>query len=213
MNSDTEECALLRAVAKRLLAVALSTNMRALALLAGAISFCGATHPAQATPYNPITWTVTGDFDDGTTFSGTFSLNGYGYLTAPTSIMTNPGLLPAETYTASDPVSIVPSSPPADGFYITIYGSDPVSADTLELVFSNSLETPGTDSLIGGVNGPSYECLAFTCGGTDGVNTRYVTSGSAISTPLPAAWSLMFLGLAGLGFATYRRRSSVPLGA
>jgi hypothetical protein len=211
MNSGTDESAPLCVVAKRLLAVALSTNMRALALLVGVISLCGAIHPAQATPYNPITWSVTGDFDDGTTFSGTFSLNGYGYLTAPTSIMTNSGLLPAETYTASDPVSIVPGSPPANGFYITIYGSDPVSADTLELVFSNSLETPGMDPLIGGVNGPSYECLAFTCGGTDGVNTRYVTLGSAISTPLPAAWSLMLLGLAALGFVAYRRRSLIPL--
>ena len=80
--------------------------MRALLLLAASItSLCGTTYPANATPYNPITWTVTGDFDDGTTFSGTFSLNGYGYLTAPTSIMTNTGFLPAETYTNTDPAA------------------------------------------------------------------------------------------------------------
>ena len=198
----------------RVLAAAISTNMRALLLLAASItSLCGTTYSATATPYNPITWTVTGNFDDGTTFSGTFSLNGYGYLTAPTSVMTNTGLLPAETYTNTDPSGIVPGTPPADGFYVTIYGSNPPSADTLELVFSNSLEAPGTDPLIGGVNGPSYECLAFTCGGLDGVNTRYVTLGSAVSTPVPAAWSLMLLGLAGVGFAAVRRRSPAPLGA
>ena len=166
MNPGFEVLVAVSTRAKRVLAAAIATNMRALLLLAASItSLCGATHPANATPYNPITWTVTGDFDDGTTFSGTFSLNGYGYLTAPTSVMTNTGLLPAETYTNTDPSGIVPGAPPADGFFVTIYGSNPVSADTLELVFSNSLETPGTDPLIGGVNGPSYQCLAFTCGG------------------------------------------------
>ena len=39
--------------------------------------------------------------------------------------------------------------------------------------------------------------------------TERVLDGADIrATPLPATWTLMLVGLAGLGFAAYRRRSS-----
>jgi hypothetical protein len=170
-----------------------------LAALAIAL-YCGAEVRANATSYNPITWTVSGTFDDSTTFSGTFSLNSDGYLTDVTSITTNPGTLTGQTYVTADVGAggVIPSSPPINGFTLTLYVpvSDPTSAETLQLVFLNSLETPGSDPIVGGFGGPSYECYAFTCPGTDGVDTRFVASATAISsTPLPATLPLMATAL------------------
>jgi len=188
---------------------------------------CGIAAPANATPYNPITWSVTGTFDDSTTFSGSFSLNVDGYFTTPFSITTSNGDLTGAIYDISGigaGGAIPGSGPPYFGFNAVLYpstGQNPV--ETLQLVFQNSLETPGVDPIIGGiivdglVTGPSFECYAFSCPGADtgtgGPDTRFVFSGAATTpnlsgTPIPTALPLTATAL-GLGYLITRKRRPV----
>jgi hypothetical protein len=164
---------------------------------------CGISSPASAVPYNPITWDVSGTFDDGGTFSGAFTLNVYGYLASGSITTTLGTTLPGTTYNvvAVPHGGIIPGTPPADGIDLYVgYG------EILQIVFTKSLETLGTDLIVVGLNGPSFECYSFSCppGGADGVTTRYIATGSAVATPLPSTWTMMLAGLGGLGFFAYR---------
>jgi hypothetical protein len=94
----------------------------------------------------------------------------------------------------------------------SFYGPDYTS--TLNLVFEFSLLNPIADNpIIGGINGPSYECSGFSCTAAD---ERFVDGGFATATPLPAALPL-FAG--GLGFVGYlalhrkRNREQIPAAA
>jgi hypothetical protein len=173
----------------------------------GACLGFGAPANASPLPYNPITWLVTGTFDDGGTLSGSFSFDGYGYLQSA-DITTTPGVtLPGQTYIwpVGSFANIIPGSPPPDGIDLFV-GYNQV----LQLVFNNSLETPGIDPL--NVTDVSFECVSFSCppGGTDFVNTRYFTAGvatsplTALATPLPSTWTMLIAGFIGLGFFAYR---------
>jgi len=169
---------------------------------------CGISSPASAVPYNPITWDVTGALDDGGTVSGSFSLNGYGYLSGGSITITGGSLLtPTTFYFAGVPAGgIIPGTPPANGIDFYLAGGQEV----LQIVFNSSLETPGTNPISGGINGASFECLSWSCppGGVDLVTTTYFTSGSAVATPLPATWTMMLAGLGGLGFFAYRAKKN-----
>ena len=184
------------------------------AVVTAIAGFCCANAPASANTYNPITWDVSGTFDDGGTFSGSFSLNVYGYLTQADITTTGGSTLPGTTYnisTIGTYSNIILTTPPADGIDLLV-GYNQV----LQIVFQNSLEIPGTDSIVVGVGGPSFECNSISCppGGTDGVDTRYIASGVA-TTPLPSTWTMLIAGCVGLGFFVYRgsRKNTAELAA
>ena len=137
-------------------------------------------------------WVVNGVFDDGTTLSGYFNLNVYGNLSS-FKLTTQAGTeLAANVYTTggADP----------NGFTVDF---QPVPyVDDLRLTFANTLDVAAaTDPLLT----TSYECQgSSSCFVPSGGATRYLISGST-SAPEPAAWTLMLVGVAGLG-ATLRRR-------
>jgi hypothetical protein len=93
----------------------------------------------------------------------------------------------------------------------------------LTLVFSSDLMIPGVHTLLGGVNGPSFECNnSFLCAaGTPNGTIRYIagnyvfdgpdnTNGPA-TTPIPGAAWLMGTVLGGAGFGAWRRRRKAKL--
>jgi hypothetical protein len=148
-----------------------------------------------------ILWTVDGTFTDGTTVTGTFSINTYGYLDNNFSLTTQAkGDFGAFNYTASD-------SYYSNGtFYVD---AQPGYQQDLHLAFLYALTNPNPNNpIVGGNPGPSYECInSYSCYVPSGGEVRYIDSGFASSVPEPSTWAMMILGFLGIGFAAYRRKS------
>jgi hypothetical protein len=173
--------------------------------IAIAVAVLALAAPASASPVTQL-WDVTGTFDDGGTLSGYFTWTIDGYLSSANGsldLTTSTGTTLAGT-TYSLPPSFPDGGAPTNGFVITngYY-------QVLSLQFEYPL-TPGStspDPIVVGAN--SYECYSYGCppGGTDGVDTRYFTGGSAVAaTPVPAALPLFASGIGGLGFIAWRRK-------
>ncbi len=140
-------------------------------------------------------WVVAGLFDDGTTLSGYFNLNTYGYLDSY-KLTTQAGpVLAANVYVSGGMKA--PGSLTVD--------FEPTYQEDLHLSFANAPNIAGpTDTLLT----TSYECQgSFSCFVPSGGATRYLISGFA-SAPEPAAWALMLVGVAGLGATMRRRRAA-----
>ena len=195
--------------------------VRAMAVSAATVAgaCCGISAPASAT-----TWFITGSLDDGSTASGFFSWTSYGYLDSTpgtTDIKTTGGsLLSGYEYINAPPYppGAFPEGPGGPSVVIYAY-SGSIPEVTLQITFKNALLTSTSpDPIVGGVGGPSFECLSWTCPGPDtgqvGANTRYFTSGFATTigtslsseTPLPAALPLFATGLGALGLLGWRRK-------
>jgi hypothetical protein len=92
------------------------------------------------------------------------------------------------------------------------YGrSSPPYFGLLELAFVDPLGSSGSNPIVGGAGGPSWENYSFSSGEPP---IRYIASGVATATfdpattsavPEPAIWAMIVLGFAGLGFAGYRK--------
>jgi hypothetical protein len=87
--------------------------------------------------------------------------------------------------------------------------------EELQLTFKNPLTDPNNYLIAD----QSFVCFSWSCPISDKntynnehfKGTDHEVSGADIrATPLPTTWTLMLVGLAGLGFAAYRRRSSNP---
>ena len=84
----------------------------------------------------------------------------------------------------------------------------------LQLTFSGDLSVAGTYTLLGGINGPSFECnSSFSCAASipGDYPNRFVASDTLVgpaveTTPLPAALPLFAAGLGLFGFAARRRK-------
>jgi hypothetical protein len=140
--------------------------------------------PAEASVY-----TLSGvTFDDGTTATGTVTINVIllptdAFLTAFDIVTTAAGSLPGETYQGS-------TSQVCCNFDLSASGA------LLHLSVSG-LSLDGASSVSG------YEF-------DDGI--RLIASGSLTSAvPEPATWAMMILGFAGIGFMAYRRKSKQVL--
>jgi hypothetical protein len=100
------------------------------------------------------------------------------------------------------PIYINASDP--NNLTVQFYG--PNYTSTLNLVFEFSLLDPIADNpIIGGINGPSYECSGFSCTAND---ERFVDGGFAAATPLPATLPLFAGGLGFVGCLARRRKRS-----
>jgi hypothetical protein len=171
------------------------------ALMAGVISVAVVGSEAKADVY----WTVDATFTDGTTVTGTFVTNVYGYLESNYSLTTEAfGPFPGFTYNSSD-------SYYSNGtFYVD---AQPGYEQDLHLQFSDPLNVVNPDNpIVGGNLGPSYECVgSYSCYVPSGGSTRYIDGGFASSVPEPSTWALLLVGFLGVGFAAYRRKGGVSL--
>ncbi len=169
----------------------------------------GASAPANAVTYPvPGTYIVTGTLNDGGTVSGEFTINVYGYLSAPTSVTTTPGsVLGGQAYTI----------PPLNPNFQPITFASSVQftynySPTLQITFLNPIGAGVVDPiLIGFANaGNSFECdvgLGGYCtNGFDPTTGRYFLSGEAVATPLPAALPLFVGGLGVVSLLARRRK-------
>jgi len=198
--------------------MALRSILLAAALAISSASFV--TQPAKAS----VVWTLNDvPLTDGGTLSGTFTINGYGFLTtwdltttvgstlsgAPYGPLnfnagyeaasgTSPNGAPLNSVDVSDKtVGFLPSNAaPYDG--------------ELFIRFQNSLSGSGVDPIAFGYECSGYSCSPQTAGGPTG-EIRYIGIGSdsfAVSgVPEPSTWAMMILGFVGVGLLAYRRKS------
>jgi opacity protein-like surface antigen len=189
-------------IAKRLIAVA---------GCAAALGLAAAPTAASA----DVHWTVNGTFDDGGTVTGSFDIDIYGYIVSDTfDLKTAGGSLTPFEYTQDTAYHASGTVPGPDyntyvaPFYIDL---QPGYAQALHLVFQSPLIVPiGSNLLLGGYQGPSFECQnSYSCYVPQG-DIRYIASGSAraagVAVPEPAAWALMLTGFAGMGAMLRRSR-------
>jgi len=150
-----------------------------------------------------VVWTVSGTFDDGTTLTGSFTTNVYGYLLNNYSLTTeSQGAFAGFTYTSSNSYF-------SNGtFYVDF---QPGYRQDLHLAFLDSLSIPNPNNPIVGVvppavTGPSYECQgSYSCYIPAGGLTRYIDGGFASAVPEPSTWAMMLFGFLGLGIVAYGR--------
>jgi len=169
---------------------------------------------ANAVTY-PITWTLSPNiaFSDGGTLNGFFNINQYDVTVPPWDLVTaggstNFGVDYNASINANDPnvmtVEFNAPATPEHGAY----------SSWLYIVFQNSLLVPSANNpIVGGLNGPSFECENYDDGhgNCTGVK-RYILGGYAsadgttAATPLPAALPLFAGGAGVIGFFARGRR-------
>ncbi|MGH7023250.1 MAG: PEP-CTERM sorting domain-containing protein [Caulobacteraceae bacterium] len=171
------------------------------AIAALCASACLAASPAAATE-----WLVNATFDDGTTLTGTFVVNAYGYLQSANLQTDTKGVFTGFDYTVAD--SYVASDGVDSPSYIDF---QPGYQSDLRIEFADALTVGSPDNPIV-TDDASYECQgSFSCYDLGGGNTRYIDSGFATEVPEPAIWALILTGFAGLGAALRgRRRRELP---
>jgi hypothetical protein len=176
------------------------TKTAQLAALCAASALCVAAAPSMASA--DTRWLVDATFDDGTTLTGTFTLNVYGFLESANLVteVDTPNGFEAFDYTTAD--SFISNG----NFYVDF---QPGYTQDLHLEFADILTAGSQNNLIiSGEGGPSYECQgSYNCYVPFGGNTRYIASGFADEVPEPATWALMLVGFAGLGMALRGRRA------
>ena len=201
---------------------ALSVNLKSI-MAASVVSLFGLL--AAGSDAKAITWNLSDvSLSDGGTLSGTFTLNSDGYFGSYNLASTSGSLHFSETYVSPGPVApnINTTSPPTAGNMIVYFPNDFPEIGALQLTFAHSLSIPGIDPIVIG-EADSFECLgSYSCAFTgDPTNpygygggpiwttdTRFVESGDAVATPLPPTWTMLLIGLVGVGFTVYRRRPS-----
>jgi hypothetical protein len=165
-----------------------------------AVSAAGEGHAAV------VNWSVSGAFDDGGTFAGTFEVDPATdkvehWAVSSTDGSTEPGhaykpcrfslVCPLETDSATIDTS-------ADlNFDFSLLNSD------AELQFTSLPLTAG-GAVAGMTGGEAYSsCVGYCVSGS-----RTIVSGSAFgAVPEPTSWATMLLGLGGLGGVMRRRRA------
>ncbi len=147
-----------------------------------------------------VQWTVNSTFTDGTTLTGNFYVDVYGYFdtTAPWSLTTQDNAGGGFTGFTYDAGSVYVSSG------TNFIDLEPGYQQDLHLQFSQDLTVPsGTNTILAG---SSYECQgSFSCYIPNGGVTRYIDASSTgpgaltASVPEPATWAMMMLGIFGMG--------------
>lgn len=175
---------------------------KALAFLAlfAAAALMGSGSSARA----DIVWTLQNvTFDDGASLTGSFTVNAYGGLAAWNLTTTNGPSVTGYHYTQTINAQ---SAFPITNYVVFNHGPPQSYNGYLDLIFQNSLTSPGINPLVAGV---AYECGGYgsTSGDCTSRSIRFVGEGAfASSVPEPSTWALMMLGFAGVGWLAYRRR-------
>jgi hypothetical protein len=147
-----------------------------------------------------VVWTVDGTFTDGTSVTGTFDINVYGFLDGYNLQTQSKGAFVGFDYTPSD------SYFSNGAFYVS---AQPGYQGDLKLTFAGNLSVPSENNVIvAGSPGPSFECQnSYSCYVPAEGNIRYIASGFATSAPEASTWAMIILGFCGIGFMSYRRKS------
>jgi hypothetical protein len=157
-----------------------------------------------------ITWTLTDvPVHGGGEVSGSFTLDQYGFVDAYDLVsfgFKNHKL--DDRYKLGEVVGPDITAPNVIDFFSDRRGY----REELQLTFLNPL----TDPINSLVDDKSFVCYSWSCPiSWDNTRNNEFLKGTErefrpdiAATPLPATWTLMLVGLAGLGFAAYRRRSS-----
>jgi hypothetical protein len=168
---------------------------------------CGLSVPARAITYPvPGTYLITGTLSDGTTVSGEFTIDVYGYLYPFTSITTLPGTF-SDASTAPGQTYAIPGS------YVNTYPGEIILAngysDNLVIAFQNPIGTPGIDPIVLGLPN-SFECNCFLSDTNAYLSgpERYFTAGDIVATPLPVSWVMLLSGFVGLALFAFRGAKS-----
>ena len=134
-----------------------------------------------------VIWNVTGTFSDGTSLSGSFTTNVYGYVENWDLFTQANGPFSALEYNPS-------TSYLSSGFHFVDF--QPGYQGDLHLDFLGDLTIPSPHNFI--VDATSYECQnSFSCYIPDVGPTRYLTGGVAdfaSTVPEPATWVMLILG-------------------
>ena len=175
-------------------------KLRAFLAIAG-LAAAGVVAGATASKAD-VTYIVSGTFDDSTSLSGQITVNVYGYVDlASLQLTTLNGTISPYVYTAAT------ADPDGCGTNCVGYGrTNPPYFGGLQLTFTNPLGSSGSDPIIGGAGGPSWENLSYTIGGPP---IRYLVTGVATAVPEPATWAMLIAGFVGLGAVGYRRARTV----
>jgi len=172
---------------------------RILAALCLALGVTTLVAPARA----DVTWLVNGLFSDGSTLSGSFSLNQYGFVSAIDLTTQDAGSLTGVHY-------ILGASYPASNGDAYLESDPGPYTGALRLNFDGAIADVGNAPDTGTVSilSTSFECQdSQGCSSASG-NTRYLVSGTATtgSVPEPATWGMMILGFGMVGAGLRVRR-------
>ena len=156
-------------------------------VMAGAVAL-----PAAADA--SVIWNVNGTFSDGTSLTGSFTTNVYGYVETWDLFTQANGPFSALEYNPSTSYS-------SSGFNFVDF--QPGYQSDLHLEFADNLTVPGPHNFI--VDAVSYECQnSFSCYIPAIGPTRYLTGGVAdfaSTVPEPATWAMLILGFGMTGAA------------
>ena len=179
--------------------------MKSLAIVIGAaalVAITGATtNVAQA---DLINWAVSdGVFDDGGTFSGTFSIDSSTDTVTQWDLTTTTGTnFDGITYPGGIQSSATFSGTTAE--FDDLVAVVPLGV-IQNLVFTDLPDTGGTVADLTGFEGLIF-CLPIAGGGCNVVDSRAIVSGAAASVTEPASLALFAPALLGLGFLMSRKR-------
>jgi hypothetical protein len=167
---------------------------KAFAVLAFVLAFfVGGSTASKA----DVVWNVNAVFNDGTTLTGTFTTDVYGFIENNYSLTTQAkGAFSGLTYTSAD------SYFNNGTFFIDL---EPGYHQDLHLTFLYSLGVANPNNpIVGGSS--SFECQdSFTCYLAEGGPVRFIDSGFASAVPEPATWAMMLMGFLALGLVGHRR--------
>lgn len=178
------------------------TIIRAVLVALGLLSIGGPAAQAAPTLY----WSVSGLFDDGTSFSGIFATNVYGFLQPPLAITTEDGTILGAFY----PQPGAPSASIDNATKSIVVFNRPGYNGFFELDFLYDLTVypaSGVNPIV--IGALSYECNGYqfaipndpsSCTRTE----RYVVSGLA-TVPEPRAIALLAAALFGFAVLAPRR--------
>jgi len=163
------------------------------------------------------------ELTDLTFLNGTFSLNSFGYIAGPPfgaaySVTTTSGTLPGNAYASGQIPSAEINNPTNTivTFQEYLPVGSPNTVDVLQLTFAGTLGL-GNNTLLGGSDGPSWECIGFSCP-TNGpirhvLDAEVNVVGTAPAVPEPSTWAMMILGFLGIGLMAHQRRRRIPIAA
>lgn len=182
----------------------LSAKTRSISVLFASLGICALPNAANAIP---VTWTVTGSFDDGGTFSGSFTYDADTDAMSAWNLSVAGGtVFAAFTYSSSIADSFIDFPHTDDRFIFCSTVNCLGERRDLRLALAAPLtDAGGLIALLAGPAAPhpDYGLECSNCG-----FVRNITSGSAqagVSVPEPATLTLFGIALGGLGAFRMRR--------
>jgi hypothetical protein len=182
--------------------------------IVGAVVFAVVGSAGATVSDEPI-WLEGVTFADGTTLTGEFSLNAYGFNTggwffdtsAGTSLNANP--IAAFSFVSDAGTSAAIQTPPGSGLTYEVNFNNGSSSEQLYLSFAQALDVGGPDPLITGPSAvdpatpDSGECAGYSCSLS---NERLIAGGFA-EVAEPASLAILGPGILGFGILQRRKRA------